>query len=165
MIVRDIALNKGHDIQLQEYLKKGIYGFLAFPPCTHLAGSGARWWKKKGKAALKEAMALVDACMRVVALYRPTFWMLENPVGRLKKFLGKPHFTFQPHEFGGYRRSNADAYTKRTCLWGDFEIPPKKNIKPEVKDWVLKFSPGEDRAKLRSRTPLGFATAFAKYNQ
>ncbi len=37
-----------------------VYGILAAPPCTHLAVSGARWWKRKGIEALWEGLAIVD---------------------------------------------------------------------------------------------------------
>lgn len=34
----------------------------AFPPCTHLAGSGARWMREKGLPALIQGLTLVEAC-------------------------------------------------------------------------------------------------------
>ena len=70
-----------------------IYGILAAPPCTHLASSGARWWKPKGKEKLVEAMSVVDACLRIIFLMKPKFWALENPVGRLRRYIGAVSYT------------------------------------------------------------------------
>lgn len=135
-----------------------VHGILAAPPCTHLAVSGARWWKDKGESALQEALSIVDACLRLVARYEPEWWALENPVGRLTSYLGKPRWTFQPWEFG-------DPWPKRTCLWGNFNIPEKGPIvtpDPTKGPWYLPPSP--DRAKLRSVTPNGFVEAFFRAN-
>ena len=107
---------------------ENVYGILAAPPCTHLAVSGARWWKDKGEQALLEALAIMDACLRIVLISKPQFWALENPVGRLKHYLGKPRFVFNPFEFG-------DPWTKKTCLWGEFNIPIKNPVEP-VGQWI-----------------------------
>ena len=82
------------------YTTEKVHGILAAPPCTHLAGSGARWWEKKGKEKLFDGLAIVDACLRVVLLTQPEWWCLENPVGRLVHYLGKPKMYFQPWEYG-----------------------------------------------------------------
>lgn len=42
-----------------------VFGF-AFPPCTHLAVSGARWFKEKGFSSLEEALSIVGACERIL---------------------------------------------------------------------------------------------------
>ncbi len=102
---------------------KNVYGVLCAPPCTHLAGSGARWWKEKGKKALLESLSVVDACLRIILFSKPKFWCLENPVGRLVNYLGKPVMYFNPCDYG-------DPYTKKTCLWGSFNIPEKTPVKP-----------------------------------
>lgn len=84
---------------------------------------------------------------------------LENPVGRLSQYLGKPDMTFQPNVFD-------DPYTKRTCLWGDFNPDlPKKEVKPDEGSRMLNLPPSPDRAKLRSKTPEGFAKAFCEANK
>src|SRR4051794_25156839 len=46
------------------------YGLFAMPPCTHFAGSGARWWKEKGDVALLEALSISDACIRIAEALR-----------------------------------------------------------------------------------------------
>jgi hypothetical protein len=134
------------------------YGVLASPPCTDLAGSGARWWQRKGPAALFDALAKVDACLRFVLLARPVFWVLENPVGRLIHYLGKPKMYFQPYEYG-------DPWSKKTCLWGEFNVPVKSPVEPTQKDKIWKMSPGPCRSRQRSITPPGFARAFFEANQ
>ena len=162
------------DVRLFKKPKEVIYGILSAPPCTQFSGSGARWWKDKGKEPLLEGLSIVDACLRIIFICNPTFWVLENPVGRLKHYIGKPKHTFQPYEYG-------DAYSKRTCLWGNFNMPEPTNIvEPEMVEWVSKkgekkrmskihydaFSlPKNERARLRSMTPQGFAKAFYESNK
>jgi hypothetical protein len=152
---------------------KNVHGILAAPPCTHFCSSGARWFKQKGDTALLDGLSVVDACLRIIWLSRPTFWALENPVGRLMRFIGKPRMYFQPYEYG-------DPYTKKTCLWGDFNPPAPHPVecKPEHREYspghnspIRRFPskmhllpPTKDRATLRSITPPGFARAFFESN-
>jgi len=139
------------------HLPKNVRGILAAPPCTHLAGSGARWWAEKGQEALLEGLSIVDACLRVVLLTRPTWWCLENPIGRLVHYLGKPKMYFHPWEYG-------DPYTKKTCLWGKFIEPVKNPVEPTEGGKIHRMPPSPDRGKLRSITPPGFAQAFFEAN-
>ena len=121
--VFEIDIKNGDDVRLIESdFYDDVEGILAAPPCTHLAGSGARWWKEKGESALLESLALVDACLRAVVIYEPDWWCLENPVGRLTTYLGRPKMYFHPWEYAGWADDPAsEAYTKKTCLWGNFE--------------------------------------------
>ena len=137
---------------------ENVYGILAAPPCTHLAISGARWWKQKGIEALYEGLATVDACLRIILVCKPKFWVLENPVGRLTKYIGKPQFKFDPCDFG-------DPYTKKTYLWGLFNAPKKNPVEPIGKNFIHTMPPGPDRTKRRSITPPGFAQAFFEANR
>lgn len=136
---------------------ENVYGILAAPPCTHLARSGARWWKEKGEEALFEALAIVDACMRIILLAKPKFWCLENPVGRLTKYLGKPRMYFNPCDYG-------DRYTKKTALWGNFNVPIKNPVKPVGKNFIHTMSLRPDRTMRRAITPAGFSQAFFEAN-
>lgn len=97
----------------------------AFPPCTDLAVSGARWFKDKGLAGLASAISLVERC-RDICEWADAPWMLENPVGTLSTYWRKPDHLFDPCDYGGYLDPPGDAYTKRTCLWtgGGFAMPP-----------------------------------------
>ena len=67
----------------------------AFPPCTNLAASGARWFEDKGLESLHESLGLVVACKRLCEASGAP-WMLENPVGTLSSYWRKPDYTFQP---------------------------------------------------------------------
>jgi hypothetical protein len=107
--VRRVDLQHGRDVRLIEHLGERVHGILAAPPCDHFAASGARWWADKGEKPLLDGLAVVDACLRAVAIYRPEWWALENPVGRLRRFLGPVAYSFDPSDFG-------EPYTKRTCL-------------------------------------------------
>ena len=65
----------------------------AFPPCTHLAKSGARWWKDKGLTALIEALQVVDACRQICEASGAPY-MIENPSGALSTHWRKPDYAF-----------------------------------------------------------------------
>lgn len=162
--VRQIDIKTGGDVRLLEYPGK-VHGIIAQPPCTHFAGSGARWWAEKGDAAIIEGLQVVDACLRFVAVCSPTWWVLENPVGRLKDWIGPAKMTFQPHEFAGFAdEPEREAYTKRTCLWGNFTIPAKNDVGNQLGSIMHTIPPGENRAAIRSVTPTGFARAFFMAN-
>jgi len=79
---------------------------IAFPPCTHLASSGAPSWPQKvadgrQQAAIDFVMKIYDSCDRVA---------IENPVGKLSTAWRKPDQIIQPWQFG-------DPFMKKTCLW------------------------------------------------
>jgi hypothetical protein len=123
---------------------------VAFPPCTHLAVSGARWWKDKHEAqasALDFVRFLLGVNVRRIAL--------ENPVGRISTEVRKPDQIVQPWQFG-------HGETKATCLW--LKNLPKltpTNIVEGREPRVHHESPGPDRWKNRSRTLPGVAAAMA----
>lgn len=152
--VRLIGINE--DVRRQ--CPSGVYGIIANPPCTHFAGSGARWWAQKGDDALLEALAVADACCRMVLLCNPKFWVLENPVGRLSRYYGKPRMTYQPCDYG-------DPWTKRTCLWGNFNIPVKNPVEPTMGSNIHFMPPSPERAEKRSECSPGFAKAFFDANR
>jgi hypothetical protein len=143
---------------------ESVYGaprfVFAFPPCTHLAASGARWFAGKGLDPLIDSLALVRNCQRLCELAR-VGWMIENPVGRLSTCWRKPDHTFNPCDFGGYLDPAGDAYTKRTCLWvgGRFRMPEPRPVEPTEGSKLHRLPPSGDRAELRSVTPAGFARA------
>lgn len=139
---------------------ESAYGILAAPPCTHLAGSGARWWEEKGEVALLEALSIADACLRFVALCEPAFWALENPVGRLPRYYRKPVMYFDPCDYG-------DPYTKKTAVWGKFNKLKLNSVEPvsQKENPIWNMSPSDDRSDKRSITPSGFARAFFEANR
>lgn len=132
----------------------------AFPPCTHLAVSGARDFRRKGLRGLIDALETVEACRKLCEWFGCP-WMLENPVSRLSSCWREPDHYFHPWQWG-------DLWTKKTCLWtgGGFVMPePIHAIEPAgVTDKIHKMPPGDDRANARSETPMGFATAVFEAN-
>ena len=158
--VRVIDLKTGYDVRLFEKQKEKIYGILAAPDCTHFAGSGARWWEQKGTGPLLEGLAVTDACLRIIYACQPKFWALENPVGRLNRYIGKPRMYFNPCDYG-------DPYTKKTCLWGNFNEPQKHPVEPTdgSKLWKMYGGKSERTKTMRSITPPGFAKAFYEANK
>tara|TARA_R100001594_G_C3894495_1_gene229261 strand:- start:2 stop:580 length:579 start_codon:yes stop_codon:yes gene_type:complete len=163
--VIQVDLHLAQDIRLFKKIKKKVYGILAAPPCTEFAGSGARWWKNKNPQLLFDNIALVDACFRIIVVHNPKFWVLENPVGRLVHWIGKPKYIFNPCDYG-------DAYTKKTCLWGNFNIPKKNPVDPKFivmpngkrMSALHYFGSPKTRATKRGITPMGFAKAFYEAN-
>lgn len=123
---------------------------VAFPPCTHLAVSGARWFKNK-QAEQKEAiaffMALVNAPIPHIAI--------ENPIGIMSTIYRKPDFILQPWQYG-------HGEVKSTCFWTK-NLPPlvPTNIVSGRNPRVHHASPGPDRWKERSRTLPGLGAAMA----
>lgn len=130
----------------------------AFPPCTHLAVSGARDFARKGLRLLIDALEVVEAC-RILCEHARAPWMLENPVGRLSTLWRKPDHLFDPCDYG-------DPYTKKTCLWsgGGFVMPPTARVEPTRGSAMHLMPPTQDRANLRSATPEGFARAVFAAN-
>lgn len=138
----------------------------AFPPCTNLASSGARWFKDKGLAALIDSLRLVEAC-RVLCESSGAPWMLENPNGTLATYWRQPDFRFDPFEFAGYLPDAAeDCYTKRTCLWvgGGFIVPQRRPLEAVLGSKMHLVPPSDDRANIRSQTPHSFAQAVFEAN-
>lgn len=151
-----IDLQHGGDVRLLRVdALPPVRGVLAAPPCTEFAASGARWWAEKGEQPLLEGLSIVDACLRIVYATRPAWWALENPVGRLRRFLGPSRYTFDPCDHG-------DPWTKRTHLWGDFATPEKHPVIPSEGSKMHRMS-GSDKNG-RSKTPDGFARAFFEAN-
>lgn len=139
-----------------------IFGF---PPCTDLAVSGARDFERKAGYRLADALELFDAC-QLAGAYSGAPYMIENPVGRLNTHVRTPDFTFDPYEYGGYLDPPGDAYYKRTCLWtgNGFKVPLPRPVRPTEGSKMHLMAPGEDRANLRSETPMGFAQAVFEAN-
>lgn len=143
----------------------GVAFVSAFPPCTDVAVSGARWFKGKGLRALQEAIACfataAEFCEAVGAPY-----VIENPVSTISTYWRKPDHTFHPHEFTELEPS--DNYTKKTCLWvgNGFVMPlAQKSLSLSPPDnRIHACPPSEDRAAQRSETPMGFSRAVFEAN-
>lgn len=152
----DVILVTLPDMDVRDFKHGGeVHGIFAAPPCTMFASSGARW--KRSKEQMRDAISIVDACFRIIMTHNPQWWVLENPIGTLKRYIGKPRMYFQPYEYG-------DPYTKRTCLWGNFDNPKKNVVRPTEGSKMHLLPPGEKRQEQRSITPQGFAQAFFEAN-
>lgn len=144
---------------------------IAFPPCTHLATSGARHFAKKiadgrQQQGIDFFMALINAPIERIAV--------ENPIGIMSTKYRKPDQIIQPWQFG-------DKAQKSTCLWlknlpklvptdvvdkGEFfEFTSKKGVKKKMAMWyykaLLEAKTPEQRSTLRSKTFEGIAHAMA----
>lgn len=137
----------------------------AFPPCTDLSVSGARWFQDKGPRRLVHALDMFTRALEIGEASGAPF-MVENPVSVASSHLRKPDHTFHPHDYAGWEPS--DNYTKKTCLWtgNGFVMPPKRPAHHlgEPDDRIHKAPPGDDRANFRSATPMGFARAVFAAN-
>jgi hypothetical protein len=144
---------------------------LAFPPCTHLAVSGAAHFAKKRADGRQQEG--IDFFMQFTKLNHVPKVAIENPIGIMSKIYRKPDQIIQPYQFG------EDA-SKRTCLWlkglpplietcrvvGRMVTTPKGKV---VERWANqcsnyghdKTSPSPERSRIRSKTYLGIAKAIA----
>ena len=147
---------------------------IAHPPCTHLASSGARWFKQKREdGRMQQAF---EFFMSFVGISAP-FVAIENPVGVVSKLYRKPDQIIQPYWFG-------DSVQKATCLWlkglpiltptkvvdrGLIYVDPRGNKHGGVHTLrakrsyspLMSLSRSEERWKIRSRTFQGVAEAMA----
>ena len=139
---------------------------MAFPPCTHLAVTGARWFKGKGLRALAEGIELVAVCAEICEAAGCPY-LIENPVSTLSTYWRDPDYTFHPSEYAGYLEDpSPEAYHKRTCLWvgGGFLMPPRRPVDAIHGSKMHNVSSGPDQANIRSATPKGFARAVFEAN-
>jgi site-specific DNA-cytosine methylase len=167
-IVRDAFTKKGHHVLSCDILpteKPGLHYqgdvrdilyddwdmVIAFPPCTHLSSSGARWFKEKQADGRQQDA--VDFFMLFANLSIP--YAIENPIGIMSTKYRRPDQIIQPWQFG-------HGETKATCLWlkGLPELEPS-NIVDGRESRIHKMPPSKDRAKIRSITYQGIADAMA----
>ena len=139
---------------------------IAFPPCTHLASSGAAWFEQKRKDGRQQEG--IDFFMLFTKSNCPKI-VIENPVGIMSSVYRKPDQIVQPYQYG-------DPYEKRTCLWlkGVPLLKPTNIVKPEARTvyesgktmptWYADAwgKPKTERSKIRSKTFIGIARAMAQ---
>lgn len=135
---------------VREVVEDGWDLMIAHPPCTHLAVSGARWFKGK----LKEQAEALDFVRALMNAPIPRI-CIENPISIISSRIRKPDQIIQPWQFG-------HGEVKATCLWLK-NLPPLKptNIVGGREARVHRMPPGPDRWKERSRTFTGIAEAMA----
>jgi hypothetical protein len=165
--VRDAFIAAGHDSMscdllptdapgphyqgdVRDVLGDGWDLMIAHPPCTHLAVSGARWFKDKRQEqqeALDFVKLLLDAPIPRIAL--------ENPVSIISSKIRKPDQIVQPWQFG-------HGETKATCFWlKGLPLLRPTNIVEGREARVHRLPPSADRWKIRSATYQGIAAAMA----
>lgn len=167
-VVRDAFIRAGHDAwscdllpteqpgphiigDVRENLSSHWDLMVAHPPCTHLAVSGARWWKDKQQQqadALAFVQQLMDADIARICV--------ENPISIISTKIRKPDQIIQPWMFG-------HGETKATCLWlKNLPLLQPTDVVHGRKPVVHYASPSPDRWKVRSRTYQGIAEAMAQ---
>jgi len=174
--VRDAFIAQGHDAiscdllpsdapgphyqgDVRDILENGFDLMIAHPPCTHLAVSGARWFKDKQQEqaeALDFVRLLLSAPIDKIAL--------ENPISIISSRIRKPNQIIQPWQFG-------HPESKSTCLWlknlpelvptNILPLPESGRWENQTPSGQNKLGPSEDRWKLRSATYKGIAKAMA----
>lgn len=165
--VRDAFIAAGHDAiscdllpteqpgphyqgDVRDVIGNGWDLMIAHPPCTHLAVSGARWFKDKLQEqaeSLEFVRLLMDAPIQRIAV--------ENPVSIISSRIRKPDQVIQPWQYG-------HGETKATCLWlkGLPKLFPTKIVGGR-ENRVHRMPPSKNRWKDRSRTYQGIANAMA----
>lgn len=140
---------------------------IAFPPCTHLAVSGAAWFEEKKRNG--KQYSGIGFFLAFTALDHIPKVAIENPVGIMSSMYRKPDQIIQPYWFG-------DPYEKKTCLWlkGLQPLQPTNMVKPEKRiktgengrtmaEWYADAwnYPPAIRSMIRSKTFPGIAKAMA----
>jgi len=167
--VRDAMLAKGHEALSCDLLPsetpgphylgdvRDVLGYpwdmiIAFPPCTDLTVSGARWFAGKKLTGAQYASV---AFFMTFARHECPLVAIENPVGIMSSLWRKPDQVIQPWQFG-------HGETKATCLWLK-GLPPLQptDVVEGREARVHRMPPGPDRAMERSRTYAGIANAMA----
>ncbi len=149
---------------------------IGFPPCTHLAVSGAAWFKEKIKDGRQQQgidffMKLVNAPIDIIAI--------ENPISIMSSIYRKPDQIINPYYFG-------DPVPKKTCLWlknlpllfhakerdlfndkithvePEYIIGKRDNKKYSIIHYQSVGKHPDERSKIRSKTFPGIAKAMAE---
>lgn len=125
---------------------------IAFPPCTDLAVSGAKYFDEKRKDGRQQKS--IEFFLQFTKLKCP--WSIENPVGIMSTYYRKPDQIIQPWQFG-------HGETKKTCLWLNKLPALKPTLIVEGREQrIWKMPPSENRAKERSKTYWGIAEAMGR---
>lgn len=124
---------------------------VAFPPCTDLAVSGARYFEQKKKDGRQQRS--IDFFLEFTKVECP--FLIENPIGIMSTVYRKPDQIIQPWMFG-------HGETKATCLWlKDLPLLMPTNVVEGREQRIWRLPPSKDRAKIRSKTYKGVAKAIA----
>jgi len=172
-IVRDAFIAKGHravscDLLpserpgahlIEDIMDRDWSGFdlvIAHPPCTHLAVSGARWFKGKEE----EQEKALDLVRFILNLDVPMI-ALENPVSIISTRIRKPDQIIRPWQFGHPEAKTTCLWLKNLPLLKPTNILPKQRWQNQTPSGQNKLGPSPTRWKDRSRTYQGIADAMA----
>jgi site-specific DNA-cytosine methylase len=134
-------------------LSHGWDMMIAFPPCTDLAVSGARWFKEKRETGEQQRSINFFLQLALCGIERVA---IENPIGIMSTHFRKPDQLIQPWQFG-------HGETKATCLWlRNLPLLEPTEVVEGREQRIWKMPPGKDRAKNRSKTFPGIAKAMAE---
>lgn len=123
-------------------------GLIAFPPCTRLCRSGARWWPLYASEH-EEALDFVERLMMFPK------HVIENPIGAIGSRIRKPDQIIQPWMFG-------HGEVKATCLWlRGFPKLAATHVVSGRYPAIHYMAPGPNRSRDRSKTYQGIADAMA----
>ena len=167
-VVREAFKRMGHDAWSCDILPTRIPGqhyqgdvrnilgddwdlVIAFPPCTDLSVSGARWFKQKqADGSQRKSINFFMEFTKIKVTYA-----IENPIGIMSTRWRKPDQIIHPWQFG-------HGETKATCLWlNGLPLLEPTNIVDGREQRIWKMSPGPNRARDRSVTFQGIADAMA----
>ena len=136
---------------VRELLGKPWDLMIAFPPCTYLCNSGARWWKdrqREQQEALAFVRLLLDAPMPRVCV--------ENPEGRISTAIRKPDQYIHPWEYG-------HGEEKKTGLWlKNLPLLQPTQLMAERVQRVWRMGQTRHRSQDRSRTYPRIAAAMSQ---
>jgi len=131
------------------------YDFItAHPDCKEFSKANWRAGKCKDR---KLDLSIVEACFRIIQEAKPRFWMIENPQGCLRHFIGRPQYCIRYGDFGHYCQ-------KPTDLWGvlPFFQATQINKVPKAKNNITAYSNGTSRADERALIPYALSLEICK---
>jgi hypothetical protein len=149
------VIKVGEDVGVENFTPPdNVHGVIANPVCTEF--STAKGFHKENN--IDAGMFLVNHCMRIIEQSKPVWWLLENPaMGKLKDVIGKPAHVYQPWEYGS-------PYTKKTALWGSFNIPKplydKWNDVPKNERLYLRPTRGKPSLAFMHKSAIEFMPEF-----
>ena len=161
----------GRDARLLERRAGGFRGILCAPVCTVFSYARNRY--PPTEEELLGALSLVDACVRISWVQMragASWWALENPRNKLRRYLGPARLEFYRWEYG-------DSGHKPTCIWGEFTVPMKRlvgrhhigradgnRLEQRLANGSTFGTKYENAHPEDAVTPAGFARAFFEVN-
>jgi hypothetical protein len=149
----------GSDIGVENYTPpENVYGIIANPVCTEFSTA-----RSNGRARNPdEGFKLVKECLRIIEQAKPKFWVIENPAtGVLKNYLGEPVYKYEPWWYGS-------PWTKKTALWGEFNIPERKYYKwedvPKLEGLYQRPGRGKPSLAFMHKSHVKLIPEFADFN-